>query len=79
MEDYHRWTTDSDEDYNYLGWYIEDDMTDEEKKKAQKAGASTIEVPIKDVDKVKLSELLLDELKKVSLNAKAITLLHNAM
>ncbi|GAA0184664.1 hypothetical protein LIER_31952 [Lithospermum erythrorhizon] len=45
-------------------------ITDEEKKKAQEASASSIEVPITNVDKKNLSELRPEELKKVSLNAK---------
>ncbi|GAA0148181.1 hypothetical protein LIER_36664 [Lithospermum erythrorhizon] len=45
-------------------------MTNDEKKKTQEAGASTIEVHIKDFDKTKLNEFRPDELKKVSLNTK---------
>ncbi|GAA0170266.1 hypothetical protein LIER_24566 [Lithospermum erythrorhizon] len=48
-------------------------------KKTLEAGANTIEVLITDADKTNLSELRPEELRKISLNAKAVNLLHNAM
>ncbi|GAA0174327.1 hypothetical protein LIER_43971 [Lithospermum erythrorhizon] len=56
-----------------------EDASEEDNKKAQEAVASSIEVPITNVDKTNLSELRPDELKKIALNAKAVNLLHNAM
>ncbi|GAA0167832.1 hypothetical protein LIER_22677 [Lithospermum erythrorhizon] len=56
-----------------------DKMTDEEKNKAIEAGASSIEVQIKNVDNTNLSEIHPEELTMVALNAKAVNLLHNAM
>ena len=58
--------------------YLDPEETDEAKIKAAKI-ATAVEVPVTNIDEVDLSLLRESEIKKISLNAKAINILHNAL